>query len=120
MNQEWRLHAACRGTDPAMWDSPTYRSGADTRREVAAARVAMAYCATCPVWADCDDGALRRPPVGVIRAGRAYDGEGQPSKDCERCGEPILTRNRASARFCSVNCKNLTHYHAAQRERIAA
>ncbi|MGI5245064.1 WhiB family transcriptional regulator [Dactylosporangium sp. CA-139066] len=120
MSQEWRLLAVCRGTDPAMWDSPTYSPGVDNAAGVARARAALRYCAGCPVKAACDADAAVRPPVGVIRAGRVYDGDGQPADSCERCGDPIITRNRAKARFCGKNCRNLTLYHAARQERLAA
>jgi hypothetical protein len=118
--QEWRLLAVCRDTDPAIWDSPTYAPGSDTRADVARARAALRYCIACPVKAECAADAAAHLPVAVIRAGRVYDKDGQPSPGCERCGEPIITRNRALARHCSKNCRNLALYHAAQQERLAA
>lgn len=120
MSREWRLRAACRGTNPAMWDAPTYAAGADTQADAARARVALRYCATCPVFADCEADAAEHTPVSVVQAGRVYDKDGEPAPDCERCGDPIISRNRALARHCSKNCRNLALYHAARHERLTA
>jgi hypothetical protein len=120
MSQEWRLHAVCRTTDPAMWDSPTYAPGSDIQADVARVRLALRFCAVCPVVAACNADAVATSPVSVVRAGRVYDADGQASRDCEHCGAAIVTRNRAMARHCSKSCRNAARYRAARQERLTA
>lgn len=63
-NQEWRTRAACRGTDPDLWESPTCLRAdgldrADQRK----------ICESCPVLRECAADSALSKDVGVIRAG---------------------------------------------------
>ncbi|WP_238006351.1 hypothetical protein KZZ52_35965 [Dactylosporangium sp. AC04546] len=49
--------------EPGDVGPPIYASGTGIRRDAAAARVALAYCKGCPVWAEHAGDVLRRPPV---------------------------------------------------------
>lgn len=63
-DQEWRTRAACRGTDPALWDTPTHLKHDDI-----AIPEQLAMCKGCPVLRECAaDSALARDS-GTIRAG---------------------------------------------------
>lgn len=63
-SQEWRTRAACRGTDPALWDTPTY-----AKVEEISIPEQLAMCKGCPVLRECAaDSALARDR-GIIRAG---------------------------------------------------
>lgn len=121
MNQEWRTRAACRGKDPAWWETPPSRSGKLTRPLVEAARRGLGHCGTCPVRYECelDAEASEFEPIGVIRAGTAYNHNGIPARPCGYCEQPILSR-KESAEYCCNNCANSAAYHAARTERLAA
>ncbi|MEP7060126.1 MAG: WhiB family transcriptional regulator [Actinomycetota bacterium] len=55
-SEQWRLRAACRGEDPAVFFAPAYF---EKRREKHAREaVAKAICARCPVRTECLDSAL--------------------------------------------------------------
>lgn len=63
-SQEWRTRAECRGTDPALWDTPTR-----AKVEEISIPEQRAMCKACPVLRECAaDSALARDR-GIIRAG---------------------------------------------------
>lgn len=63
-DQAWRVDAACRGVDPALF-FPQVRPGRDDQRLRAARFVAETYCQRCPVLALCHDLAERTKSVGI-------------------------------------------------------
>ena len=63
-DQEWRTHAACRGTDPDNWDVPyMLRIPALDNCEQ------RSICESCPVIRDCAADSALAKDIGVIRAG---------------------------------------------------
>jgi Transcription factor WhiB len=117
---DWRQHAACRGTDSHLWDTPPHKPGPDRDHLIATARQAFTICSRCTVQAACAADAGQQQVIGVIRAGIAYDSDGTPSRACGHCGWQIVARNGTLAKYCSSNCANLAAYHAARTERVAA
>lgn len=105
MSGDWRDDAACRGKDPTMWDTPQARAG-QAETTVVAARHALAVCAGCPVAVDCHLESTANRPLGVIRAGIAYDDYGIPANHCQHCGAPILGRNGRAADYCTDLCQS--------------
>lgn len=63
-SQEWRTRAACRGTDPALWDTPHYMqpSSLEIDRQIE-------LCSSCPVLRQCAADSVLAGDSGVIRAG---------------------------------------------------
>ena len=65
--RSWRLEAACRDADPAVFCEPDHGESQDARRE----RVAQAkdVCRACPVRLQCLAGALAGGDTHTIRGG---------------------------------------------------
>lgn len=63
-SQEWRTQASCRGTDPALWETPHYMQSAslDIDRQIE-------LCRGCPVLRQCAADSVLAGDSGVIRAG---------------------------------------------------
>ena len=63
---DWRIHAACGGSDPHLWFAPEVETA--HARQVREA-TAMAICRPCPVRNPCLDDALSEPAQYGIRGG---------------------------------------------------
>lgn len=63
-SQEWRTRASCRGTNPALWDTPTHLKHDDI-----AIPEQLAMCKGCPVLRECAADSALAKDAGVVRAG---------------------------------------------------
>jgi len=94
------MTALCRGRDPEWWDF--HSDGA---------RLALAICRRCPASAEC---AAEEPkPLGVIRAGVAYNDEGTVLSLCPTCGYPQHRPGFANPDRCGrCDVPSLTRWRA--------
>lgn len=70
-DQEWRTRAACRGTDPKLWDTPNRLKHDDI-----AIPEQLAMCKACPVLRECAADSVLARDCGTIRAGIPVAGTG--------------------------------------------
>jgi hypothetical protein len=115
LDQHWSIDAACGGTDPNMWVTPSKADGVEKVARMAVARQALLICASCPVRRQCAADADEYRPKGLIQGGRVYDEAGHPYPDCRVCHRPIL-----SGDCRSVTCEQHTLYQARRLAGAAA
>lgn len=112
-DNNWRLAAACRGKDPALWQLDSTLDAIQAGETICQRH--------CWVKAPCLVEALNNGDTGVIRGGQRLSRDNAlsngPLRRCRQCGGPF--RGRPDRQYCGHRCQGAARTAAAAERKTA-